>query len=378
MLPIALRAVTLHGKMATIRAFREDDIDRVARLHHEVFPPDNGPAPLDAYRTYLREVFLRGPRPDSGLSSLVCEERDGALTGFLGVVPVRMSLDGRPLWATVCTQFCVDPRRRGMAGLMLIRHHFAGPQDLSITDGANGATKRVWCWAGGEAVMSCSLHFVRPLQPVRFALSLAERRPALAGLARRMTAPARVLDRVLARVPESPFRLSSPATSGVPLEAEVMVAWFPEIARERPLAPLYELEALTWYLRRAEAAPGGDVARVLVRDSGGKLLGWYIYHRARGGTAQLLQLAAPADGARQVLDHLLYDAWQAGMTVVSGRLDLALGQAYSDRHCLFSRRGPWMLVNARDPALVELFHRGKALFSRLDGEWCARFSSPAS
>jgi hypothetical protein len=157
-----------------------------------------------------------------------------------------------------------------------------------------------------------------------------------------------------------------------------MVTLLPEIARERRFAPLYEPEALAWYIQRADAAPGGDVARALVCDRAGKLLGWYIYHRAHGGTAHLLQLAAPVNAARQVLDHLLYDAWQAGLTVLSGRLDPALAQVFSDCHCLFSRRGPWMLVRARDPAVLGLFHRGDAMFSRFDGEWCARFSPPAS
>jgi hypothetical protein len=64
--------------------------------------------------------------------------------------------------------------------------------------------------------------------------------------------------------------------------------------------------------------------------------------------------------------------------VLKGRLDPAMAQAYSDRYCLFSRRGPWMLVHSRDPALSHLFHRGEALFSSLDGELCVRFRPPAN
>jgi hypothetical protein len=364
--------------MAIIRAFREDDIDAIAQLHQEVFPPDTGPAPAGAYRAYFRETFLTGPRADSGFASLVCEESDGARIGFLGVVPVRMTLGERPIWATLCTQFCVDPRRRGMTGLKLIRHHFSGPQDLSITDEANPITMRLWAWSGGEAVTSCSLHFVRPLRPAQLALSLAARRPALAGVARRMTLPARLLDAVLARVPQNRLRPPPPPTRGEPLEAAAMVAALPEVARERRLTPRYEPDALAWYLDRAQAVPGGELARVLVRDPEGKLLGWYIYHRGHDGTGQVLQLVAPAEAAGAVLDHLLHDAWEAGMAVLQGRLDPALAQAYSDRYCVFSRRGPWLVVHARDPAIAHLFHRGDALFSSLDGELCARFRPPAS
>ena len=407
--------------MAIIREFREDDIDLIARLHQEVFPPDSGPAPLAAYRTYFRDTFLSGPRANSGFGSLVCEERDGTLSGFLGVIPLRMALGGRPphpakpdatsvigggdprtprpphpatpdatsvigggdprtprpIWAAVCTQYCVAPGRRGMTGLELMRHHFAGPQDLSITDEANTVAMRLWSWAGGEAITSCSLHFMRPLRPAQLALSLAQR-PALAGVARCTSLLARLLDSALARVPHSHFRQSLPPTLGEPLDAAAMAAALPELARERQLLPHYQLDALAWRLRRAESIPGGDLERVLVRNRDGQILGWYIYRRERDGTAQLLQLTAPSEAARPVLDHLLYDAWRAGMIVLSGRLDPALAQAFSDCYCLFSRRGPWMLVHSRDPALRQIFHRGQALFSPLDGELCARFNPPAS
>jgi len=150
------------------------------------------------------------------------------------------------------------------------------------------------------------------------------------------------------------------------------------VAGSRALAPVYEPEALAWYLRRAEAVPGRELRGVLVRDERGKLLGWYLYYRRGDGTGEVLQLAALPDAARAVLDHLLYDAWEAGVVVLSGRLDPALAQACSDRYCLFSRRGPWVVVHSRDPELVRPFHRGEALFTALEGEWCARFNPPSS
>jgi len=362
--------------MAGVRAFREQDIDQVTRLHQEVFPPDEGPAPADAYAAYFRDTFLTGPHPDSGFPSLVCEETDGGLSGFLGVVPVRMARRGRQLWGTVCTQFCVDPRRRGMAGLKLVRHHFAGPQDFSISDGANAITMRLWRWAGGEPVVACSLHFVRPLRPVQYVLSLLARRPALARAAR-LSAPARLFDRVLSRLPQSHFHMTPPPTRGEELDAAAMAEALPEVTGERTLAPFYEPGPLAWMLRRAEAVPGHGLRRMLVRDERGKRLGWYVYHRRHGDAAEVLQIAASSESARKVLDHLLYDAWQDGVVVLNGRLDPAQAQAASDCYCLFSRRGPWIVVHSRDPAMLAPFHRGEAMFSRLDGEWCAAFHPPA-
>jgi hypothetical protein len=63
------------------------------------------------------------------------------------------------------------------------------------------------------------------------------------------------------------------------------------------------------------------------------------------------------------------------MTSLRGRIDPALAQAYSERYCLISQRGPWLLAHAREPALLHAFHRGDAVLSHLDGEWCARFKS---
>jgi hypothetical protein len=37
-----------------------------------------------------------------------------------------------------------------------------------------------------------------------------------------------------------------------------------------------------------------------------------------------------------------------------------------------------MVVHARDPAILAAFHRGDAMFTRLEGEWCARFTPPAA
>jgi hypothetical protein len=357
--------------MATIRAFRERDIDSITRLHQLVFPPDGGPAPAAAYEAYFRDTFLVGPRPGSGFESLVCEEEDGALSGFLGVVPVQFALGERTLWATVCTQFCVDPGRRGMNGLRLIRHHFAGRQDLSISDGANATTMRLWRWAGGEPVLSCSLYFLRPLRPAQFATSLVARRLSPA---ERLFPAARLLDRALARLPRSHFRLPAPRTRAEPLDAAAMAEALPRVAAQRSLRPIYDASSLAWYLRRAEAAAA--VRGAFVHDPGGKLLGWYLYSCGRD-QAEVLQIVAPPDAAVAVIDHLLHDASQAGVLVLNGRLDPALAQACSDRYFLFSRRGPWMVVHARDPAILAAFHRGDAMLTRLEGEWCARFTPPA-
>lgn len=360
-----------------IRPFTAADIPEVAKLHLKVFPEGEGEhrRTPGAYAAYLESVFLQGPHFAAGFPSLVCEHADG-IAGFLGVVPVRFRRGGNLAWATCLTQFGVDPDKRGITGLMLLRHHLAGPQDLSFSDECDDRIVRLWEWAGGSAVTLSSLHFLRPLRPARFALSYARRRPALSRLARMAGPAAGLMDAALARVPGSHFRRVAPPTTGEELDAATMGAILPALVPSRGLVPAYDRDepALRWRLSRANGyARRGPLRRTLVRDAAGDALGWYVAYFPRGKVGEVLQVAAASDGINAVLEHLWHDAWTAGVVGLSGRVDPSLSQGYSDAYCLFSRRGPTTLVHSRDASLVDLFHRGQVFVSRLDGEWCARF-----
>lgn len=361
----------------TVRPFTPADIPQVARLHLKVFPEAEGEhrRTPDAYTAYLRSVFLDGPYHGAGFPSLVCEH-DGAVIGFLGVVPLRMRLRGQLVWATCLTQFSVDPDRRGLTGLMMLRHHLAGPQDLSFGDECDERIVKLWEWAGGAAVTLSSLHFMRPLRPGRFALSFARQRRALAPFARAAAPVVRLMDAALARLPGSHFRIAEPETSGEELDAATMAEALPRLVGSRALAPAYDRDehGLRWRLSRANGyARRGPLRRTLVRARDGKALGWYVAYFPAGEVGEVIQVVANAPEVGAVLTHLCHDAAAAGVVGLTGRVDPALAQGYSDAYCLFSRRGPWTLVHSRDAGLVDLFHRGQVFVSRLEGEWCARF-----
>ena len=88
--------------MDRIRAFIEADIPQVVRLHETIVEPEAaaraGQPPSNGYFT---QVFLDNPSRDEALPSLVYEDDDGQIVGFLGVVPRRMSMNGEPLKAAV-------------------------------------------------------------------------------------------------------------------------------------------------------------------------------------------------------------------------------------------------------------------------------------
>jgi hypothetical protein len=115
------------------------------------------------------------------------------------------------------------------------------------------------------------------------------------------------------------------------------------------------------------------VRALLVRDDAQAVGGWFIYHARRGGAGEVLQVAAGPRHRRLVLDHLLEDAWEQGVTLLSGRFEPALAQELSENRCLLYRRGHWTLVHSKRPEVSHALQRGDAFFTRLEGEWCLRF-----
>ena len=110
-------------------------------------------------------MLFNNPRRDPELPSWVAEE-DGRISGFYAVMPRRMSLRGRPVRVAVGCQFMVDPHKRdSITALQLAKAFVSGPQDLTLADGANDLSRRMWMGIGGTVPLLYSLHWTRPLRP---------------------------------------------------------------------------------------------------------------------------------------------------------------------------------------------------------------------
>jgi hypothetical protein len=358
---------------ARVRRFVEEDIPQVAELHRRVFL--NAPAAgfrMPAYRKYFEEVFLR-PAVHSVLTSFVYE-RQGNIRGFLGIAPRRMRFNGRTILAAVCSQFAIDPAERGLAGLQMLKTCFAGPQDLSIADEAGENARKMWEWCGGSAVLPHSIHWVRPLQPAQAVLALTARqirtipcRPVLAGVAGLVDRFARL--RTLRRV-AAPLRGTCEE-----LDEATFLARITEFAGRCAIVPDYAPQAVEWaFARLTHGRSARVVRRQLVSDEFGKAAGWFIYVIGLDGVGEVLHVAAGAGLARLVLDHLAEDARAHGAVAISGRLDPSLAAELSEKHSFLYRRGHWMLAHSRDAELMHALQRGDAFLSRLEGEWCLRFT----
>src|SRR5258706_4330555 len=119
----------------------------------------------------VRQSLVRPP------NALLGGRENGRIVGFQAVMPRPMQFRGRPIRVAVSCQFMVDPdERRGLIALQLAKACISGPQDLTLADGANVSSQRMWIGLGGTAPLLYNLHWVRPLRPARYMLSLLEGR----------------------------------------------------------------------------------------------------------------------------------------------------------------------------------------------------------
>ena len=361
--------------MTSVRAFRIGDLPQVAALHRNVFHPRIQPEQTwdEAYRGYFSDVFLNPVFCDGPVTSLVYE-RDGCIRGFLGVMPRRMRFNGRPVLMAVCSQFVVDPAERGQAGLRLLKHCFAGPQDLTISDEAGDATRRVWEWCGGDSLVPDSLRWMTPFGPAQLVLALLAKRSMPSWLPNAAKRAARLVDAILATGIASGTAAPHLSGSREDLDEPTWLACLRDIAGARALGPVYDAPTLAWAWRRVSAQPRSPATRrMIVRDEHLAAVGWFIYGLGRDGIAEVVQVAARPDALGAVMDHLFQDARQQGAVAVSGRLDRELLPALSKTPTVFSRGSYWTLFQCSSTELRDALHSGNALLTRLEGELCLRF-----
>jgi hypothetical protein len=362
--------------MAHIRAFGEIDIPEVADLHARVFRPAARPTEREraSHRAYFSCVFLENPSHEPTLPSLVYQQDDGRIAGFLGVVPRRMWLHGQRLQAAISSQFVVDPASHSaLVAVQLAKAFLDGPQDLSISDEATDTSRRIWEGLGGTTALLHSIYWTRALRPAQLAVSLMRNRAGLAALAVAAGPASRLVDALATGLRRSQLYQAPPTSVGGELQSGSLLPRLPEFASRKSLRVEYDNRTLDWLMARAAARRSdGHLHKGIINDDRG-LIGWYVYHLDRDRQADVLQVAATPASIGEVLDHLFYHAWQQGATAATGRLDPRFMQAFSDKLCLFHRRGPWVLVSARQPELLEPFQNGDAWFSRFDGEWCLGF-----
>jgi hypothetical protein len=360
--------------MSTIRPLARSDIPAVVALRQRSFT-HSAQRNVEAAEAYFREIFFESPWTDDELPSLVYEDADGRVGGFVGVLTRRMCFRGEAIRVAVPTQFAVAPENRGLAGLQLTKRLFAGPQDLTLADVASESTRTLWERLGGETLPMHSLHWTHDLAPVTCGV---------------MNIPGGVVWRAARRMARPIFRVAdAAATSAQRLRERELVdgsETFDASTLEdkaRTLAEIgqmgatlsgrYTASELVWLFTHLAAKPGIDQLRVVAVSNGGEgWQGWYAYAGGRGETGEVAHIAAQAGQYGAVFAHLVAHARARGLLALRGRLDPRHARAVREPVRL-DGTGPWVAVQTKRPELVAALHRPDAHLSRLDGEWWLNF-----
>ena len=355
--------------MSLIRPLERADLPEVAQLY-ELVARSGRSTPAPGLAPYFERVLLDQPWADPEIPSLVHLDEDGAIVAFQGSSVRRARFDGRLIKIACAGQLVAHPAARHRAvGALLLRAYLGGVQALTITDTASDQMRQIWTLCGGEMVHAACIEWLRVLRPLGSAeWYLRERRKAWprprAG--RLLGALDAAATRRIGLVSPPP----APDTSAQPLTSRGLVEHLPLIGDHVRLHLDYDERFVSWLFDQLDAVGGlGTPVAHLVREPGGRVLGWYVYLFAPRGVSQVLQVAAADRDVGRVLDHLLYDAWASGTVAVRGRIEPRLLQALSSRRCALRYAGPLALAHSRDVQLLGAIASGRALLTRLDGEW---------
>lgn len=365
--------------MDFIRIFTEEDITSVATLFHKVYlagDPAYTKSSLHNIGEVFDEIFFRNPWCDENLPSLVYEAGDGAIIGFIGVTPRKMTMKGRAVLAAVSAHLMLDPdRRTELAGVRLLQKFLSGPQALSIADFANDSGRKIWNGIGGMMSHVHSLRWVKLLRPSARALSLASGKLRVLPRFSSIIHPlGRLSDAVLARMTPHRFRFPPSKLIETELTDETLLSCILQSSSLYALCPEYDEHSLPWLVRRAEKIKVlGDMRKAALRNDSGAIVGWYLYYLKPGGMSEVLQMGARKDSICAVLDHLFHHAWSNGSESITGRLEPRLLPALSEKECYLKCGPPWVMAHTYDPEILRAIDRGDVFLSRLEGEWCTSY-----
>jgi hypothetical protein len=335
--------------------------------------PPRSNLPISRLADYFDKTFFHSPFYDASLPSLVYQNGDGKIIGFLGVVPRRMLFRDVPINIAISFHFMVEPESRStLAGVHLLRTFFSGPQDLSLTDGAGEVGRKVWEMVGGVAVPLYCQRWTRILRPSREILNLLRRNKMVSSISPLISPFCDVTDSTLAHL--MPRYFPSPQNFEEELTVETFLEELPHISKGLALQPDYDTDTAKWVFDgAAQMKYYGHLQKVLVRNAKRETIGWYMYYLNGGGLATVLQIAARKGTVVEILDQLFSHARKKGAVALSGRIEPRFMREFSEKHCFFRSVGAMFLVHSRNEDLLHAIQRGDAFMSHLEGEWTLLF-----
>jgi hypothetical protein len=339
--------------VSVIRPLQREDLPQVAGLY-EFISRSGSRTSSPGLTDYFENTLLDHPWADPEIPSLVYVDGGGRVAGFIGSHVRRLVLEGKPVRMACSGQLMSDPAVRNRAvGALLLRRFFDGPQDLTITDGATEATRRMWKGLGGNVGHLGSITWARLFNWPSAGEQALERFGM--GAWRPVARPVLSIAHAVAdRLPAISMRVQEPSTRAEDLTPQTLLEHLPSLSDHRCLRPDYDGQFLTWLFREmAEVRNRGTLVKRLIRNTEDRVLGWYVAYLQQQGLSQVLQIAAKERDAGAVLDHLFYDAQSARVAVLAGQFEPFLFEALAQRRrrCFLHLSGNF-LVHSRNPDVL--------------------------
>lgn len=354
-----------------VRDLQVGDVEAVARLFQDTFRETGRRS--SELPAYIENAFFSHPWSDPDITSKVFVGQDGRVSGFIGVFPVRLELEGRPVRGALAGSMVVeDPKANPLAGARLLRAFLAGPQDISFTETANRIALGMWQKAGYPLDAGYSLNWLRILRPSSALVDMASRKAAPAGM---LLPFARIVDRACGRLPWAPFAPEKTGPGRVTFD-DVALPDFADavmsLSHHYPLHPAWDDVSLAWFLQHAEQKRKfGHPEWRVGRSPNGKVMGAYAYFAQPGRIGWVLQALCSPGTEADLADDMFAHAYAMGASGLRGAAHPWLIPALMSRKTVFFGR-TFYVAHARDKALLEPVRNGRALISGLAGEGWTR------
>lgn len=350
------------------RPLRPSDVAGVAQLFQNTFRTPGKPVPASLL-DYIEQIFLNHPWQDSDRVSKVIVDGEGAVAGFIGVLPQRLQYGGTVIRASVLGSLMSnEPQRNPLVGARLLRSALHANQDLAMSESANPLSLKMWEKSGGVTLPMHSLSWIRMFRPAALPFSMLAERFAFASAVVPLTAG---LDRLVRRFGPDIFSVTdSDGPPGVDFEvgAEEFAAAIPDLCTRYDIRPVWDGTILNWLLQHASTkARFGAVMMRLVRGKRGRIVGGYIYYGKAGGVAFALQIFAEPQAERLVVNNLLSQVAASGFAAVRGRVQPEFLDALTRQHSFVFRRSA-TVVHTRNADLLASLRAGNALITGLAAE----------
>ncbi len=346
-----------------IRKFKIEDIEQVIDLNIKSFVRSKELSRELQYEIF-KEVCFNNPWFNEEISSLVYEESNGRIKGFLGVVPRKFNFEGKEILVGVAQHLMVD--QVPLASLQLFKEFFSGPQEFSITDMAVDIGKPLWERLGGATIYLHSIYWRKPLKPISFLFTMLKTNLYNSKL---FSPIINVADNMLKGMPIFSQKYEEKNFEFNDMEIDDYIMNMDRFFANKSLKPVYDSKSLGWLFNRLKNEKRfGEFQKIIVKNNSGDIMGWFLYNLNKKGSSQVLQIVANDHTIGAVLDALFYHAFKNGSVELIGRLDPQFMKNFFDRKCLFMPGRNWMLVHSKRKDIINALNSNNAFFTRLEGD----------